>query len=348
MRISFNSITRYMPQNPRSVLAFVFITLLVFTTGCIEEEEEGNGNITDRPNISLPLRGVSLSPRSNDPQDFTGFFEKAIQTGEIVSWVGDWAELNQEDGGGPRVVACLASTYGYTPLVIAQFFIQSTGQLPRPLTPETKQMYLEGASNFASEFRPAYLGLGVEINVLYEKSPEQFDEFVEFFGEVYHAIKSISPETKVFTVFQLERMKGLHGGLFGGANDPSNSQWDLLDQFENSDLIAFTTYPGLIHKSPDLIPADYYREIISHTDKPIAFTEIGWHSEDGPLGWESSEEEQAEFVETFLDLSGDLNSGFLIWSFLYDPVAIEPFRSMGLCDREDGRERPAWNAWKSS
>jgi len=29
-------------------------------------------------------------------------------------------------------------------------------------------------------------------------------------------VKSVSPQTKVFTIFQLEQMKGLNGGLFGG------------------------------------------------------------------------------------------------------------------------------------
>ena len=33
-----------------------------------------------------------------------------------------------------------------------------------------------------------------------------------------------------------------------------------------------------------------------------------------------------------------------IWSFLYDPDFIEPFRSMGL-RRVDGTARPAWDAW---
>jgi hypothetical protein len=337
-----------MPTKPHIALAIFITCIFLFVSGCIDEGGEEDENKTDLPNVSRVIKGVSLSPRSNDPSDFTGFFEKAVLAGDMVSWVGDWAELGQVDGGGPRVIAGLSSTYSYIPLVIAQFFTQSTGQLARPLTSETRRRYLESASAFADEYRPDYLGFGVEINVLYEKSPAQFDEFVGFYSEVYDAVKSASPGTRVFTVFQLERMKGLHGGLFGGVNNRSNSQWHLLDLFPSSDLIVFTTYPGLIFKSPDQIPTDYYREIESHTDKQVAFTEIGWHSEESPEGWESSEEEQAEFIDIFLDMSSDLDPEFLVWSFLYDPVTIEPFRSMGLCDREDGRERQAWDAWISS
>jgi hypothetical protein len=330
-----------------AALTITLLCIVVLAGGCIEEGENGNEGNGDRPNLSYPLKGVSLSPRSDDPEDFTGFFEKAARAGDMVSWVGDWAEMGLRDGGGPRVISGLTSSYNYIPLVIVQFFTQSTGQLVRPLSAENKQTYLENTVDFVGEFEPEYLGLGVEVNVLYEKSPAQFREFVAFYAEVYDAVKERSPATEVFTVFQLERMKGLHGGLFGGTNDPSKSQWHLIDLFE-TDIVAFTTYPGLIHRSPDLIPDYYYKVIASHTDKHVAFTEIGWHSEQSPLGWESSDEEQAEFVRTFFELTGDLNAEFLVWSFLYDPDTIEPFRSMGLCDREDGRERPAWEVWVSS
>jgi hypothetical protein len=63
--------------------------------------------------------------------------------------------------------------------------------------------------------------------------PEGYDEFVELFAEVYGAVKEASPETSVFTVFQLERMKGLWGGLFGEGfsgrpttqTSPSGASW---------------------------------------------------------------------------------------------------------------------------
>ena len=139
-------------------------------------------------------------------------------------------------------------------------------------------------------------------------------------------------------------MKGLDGGLFGGANNASDNEWFLLDQFTNSDLIAFTTYPGLIYTSPDQLPADYYYEIQLHTTKPIAFTEIGWHSAATPTGWESSENEQADFVTKFFALTSDVHPKMTIWSFLYDQNTVVPFNSMGLW-RTDGTAKQAWNFW---
>ena len=292
------------------------------------------------------VKGVSLSPRSFQQQDFTDYFAKAKQAGSIVSWAGDWNELSGQ-GDGPKVVTELSSTYSYIPLVEAQFFIQSDGKLVRPLNDSVKKAYKESAAAFAGKYKPKYLAFGIEVNILYEKSPDDFESFVNLYDEVYDAVKVTSPETEVFTIFQLEKMKGMGGGLFGGTNDPSSAQWQLLDRFPRSDIIAFTTYPDLIYKTPGEIPEDYYTEISTHTSKPIAFTEIGWHSAASPQGWESSESKQADFVGVFFNRTSSLSPEFDVWSFLYDQNTVEPFNSMGFY-QADGTPKKAWEVWQEN
>ena len=216
----------------------------------------------------------------------------------------------------------------------------------RPLTEENIESYKESAANFAQKYRPKYLGLGIEVNVLSEKSPPDFDKFVSLFNESYDAIKTVSPNTKIFTVFQLEKMKGLSGGLFGGVNDETKNEWPLLEKFQKSDIIAFTTYPSLIYKDPAEIPADYYLEIKNHTQKPIAFTEVGWPSGADILGWESSEEEQASFIQRFFELTKDLKPELAIWAFMYDQNTIEPFKTMGLINSK-GTAKSAFEKLKN-
>ena len=321
----------------KKMLLIGILAIIILISSCSRQDQAS-------PNKEAQtLKGVSLSPKSFASEDFTNFFEKAKQSGSIVSWAGDWNELSNVQNGGPAVVAGLASKYKYTPLIIAQFFTQSSGQLIRPLDDATKQKYKASAVSFAEKYKPEYLGLGIEVNMLYEKSPDEFEVFVDFYNEVYDAVKAASPKTKVFTIFQLERMKGLNGGLFGGVNDPKKQQWSLLEKFR-SDIIAFTTYPGLVYKNPSEIPQDYYTEIKSHATKPIAFTEIGWHSDAGPKGWESSEKEQSEFIERFFSLTKGMNIRLAVWSFMYDQDTIEPFKSMGLIYK-DGMEKLAWEKW---
>jgi hypothetical protein len=328
------------------LVLFSIATLFVMVTvsGC--EKKVPSTNVPPQP-AEAPagiLKGVSLSPRSFQSADFTDFLEKAKQTGQVVSWAGDWNELDITKQGGPIVVTELAANYGYIPVIEAQFFNQSTGELLKTLDENTRERYKSYAVAFANKYKPEYLGFGIEVNVLYEKAPSAYEQFVRFYAEIYDAVKAASPKTKVFTVFQLEKMKGLSGGLFGGINDPNKSEWNLLNDYPKSDIIVFTTYPGLIYKSPADIPADYYAEIKSHTDKPIAFTEIGWHSSSSPTGWESSDAEQAEFIVKFFNLTAGLEAEIDIWSFMYDQNTIEPFNSMGL-RRADGSARPAWDEW---
>ena len=66
-----------------------------------------------RPPVGT-LRGVSLSPRSFEAADLTGFFEKAKQAGQVVSWAGHWNELGGAGDGGPsgsRPSSVVATSY---------------------------------------------------------------------------------------------------------------------------------------------------------------------------------------------------------------------------------------------
>lgn len=342
----------------RPFLLFFLLFLLLFSlTACnknneqpVEKQIQQETNQQNAQNIKQQiieqtgaLKGVALTPKSFQSKDFTDFLEKSKQF-KIISWAGDWSELSSEKSA-PYVIAELSKQYDYIPLIEPQFFTQSTGKLVRPLDEETKQLYKTSTLNFIKKYKPKYMGIGIEVNILYEKSPEDFNAFIGLYNEIHKEIKQISPDTKVFTIFQLEKMKGLNGGLFGGKNNESNSEWSLLEKF-NSDLMVFTTYPSLIYKTPAEIPADYYKEIKSKTTKPIAFTEIGWPSDSKVQGWESTEQEQIEFTKTFSKLTKNINIEFEIWSFMYDQNTIEPFNTMGLFS-QDNKEKLSWNEWIS-
>lgn len=295
------------------------------------------------PTSSRPpqsLRGVSLSPKSTSAIDFASFVNLAAASVDVVSWAGDWMELTEPESGGPVLIATLGKEYHFLPLPELGF--QNNGTLIHPLDAGNQQLFLSNVTAYAKMWQPAYLGIGIEMNTLYEKDPTDFNTFVSLFNEAVPAIKAVSPKTKIFTCFQLEKMKGYT--LWKNAPpDPAKAEWDLISRF-HADLIAFTTYPDLIFKNPSEIPADYYSSIAEHVNKPIIFTEIGWHAAASPAGWESSDAEQAAFVSRFLDLVKPLESPILIWSFMYDPKAIEPFNSMGLYS-SNGTARPAAAIW---
>jgi hypothetical protein len=312
-----------------------FLMIILLSGSCNQVVEEG-GRKPQQTSERL-LRGVSLSPRSFEGSDFSEFMERVRDSQDVLMWAGDWIELSKD--GAPFTVSDLAGQYGYIPIIEVGHYNQGSGELSRPFDDKNRQIYLQSALDFVVKYQPAYFGMGVEINVLAQKNPGAFEEFVPFYNEVYDAIKAVSPGTKVFTVYQLEKIKGLTMWEL----DESAPDWEMIDLFD-ADIVAFTTYPGLFYRDVSDIPDDHYTEIKNHTSKPIAFTEIGWHSVASPAGWESSEAEQAEFIYKFFDLTRDLDLEVAVWSFMYDLEVFQPFDSMGLIDR-DGNEKAGWEAW---
>lgn len=331
----------------------VFGLLLIALFGCTQEEAAPEQPMQTHPvetseteqeaELNYPIKGVAISPRTFTEDDFLYFYEEeAKEVGEMVIWVGDWQELVDE--GAPLDIYQLDEQFGYVPLIEVTYYDQGEGKLRRPFTEEKKREYKESTIDFAEEYLPPYFGMGVETNMMWYKSPEDYDEFVDFYNEMYDEIKKVSPDTKVFTVFQLERMKGCIFWVDDPCNE-SDAQWHLIGDFK-SDVVAFTTYPNIFYKDPSEIPEDHYTEILEHTSKPVIFTEMGWHVEEYPPGWEGSEDKQKRFVERFFELSEDVEPEIIIWSFLYDNEDIEPrpFDTMGL-KREDRSKRPAFNEW---
>ena len=303
------------------------------------------GTTTSSSSSEMPQspKGVTFSPATYDGAGIADFLSKAPQTGQILEWAGDWMELGGD--GAPATISGLASQQGMKMMVVVQFFQQSTGELLRPLNSTNELEYLALTKDFVQQHKPSYLGVGIEVDILYQKNRTSFQEFVSLYNQVYDEVKSVSPETLVFTIFQYEKMNGLDGGLYGGINDANNTEWQLLSLFR-TDVAAFTTYPGLIYHDPSDIPGDYYGRVALHVNESVGFTEIGWHTGNVSGGWGSSQEEQAAFVSRFFALTKGLNRAFVVWSFLYDQAAVVPFNTMGLF-YVNGTAKLAWQTWLS-
>jgi hypothetical protein len=145
--------------------------------------------------------------------------------------------------------------------------------------------------------------------------------------------------------FQLESLSGRRDGIFGeGIVEP---RWELIDRFPDADIIAFTTYPGLIFHDPSEIPDDYHTRLLDIVDRPIAFIEMGWHSAAlGAAEWDSTPAEQAEAVAIMMERMAPVNAEPVIWSFLWDPPAIAPYDTMGLFDGDPtSAALDAWDAF---
>lgn len=294
-------------------------------------KNKSQSSITNQDNNQqdTEIKGVSFSPKSLEAADVASFFQKSSQTGKAITG-GDEIEKLSQQSSLPNLLAKQASTYHYVPVILIGL-----------KNIQDAETYKQQLVDFVKSNNIKYLGLGVEANRY-----SDIKQYESSYTILYNAVKSSSPETQIFPVFQYEEMKGLQGGLYGKTNDPSKAEWPLLSEIP-SDMIGFTTYPGLIYKDPSEIPSDYYSEISQHTTKPIVFTEIGWFRNPEITGWESSEDEQAQFIKRYFELTKDLDVRLDIWSFLYDPQTSTLFKTMGLLSK-DQDSSAALDAWASS
>lgn len=286
------------------------------------------------------LYGISWSPKSSNVTDLTDFFREVGQVGKSLSWAGPYADLTKKAGNPAKTVLEQSAKYSYTPVII-------TGPAEGEVFDSTfRQDFRAAILDFVEQNEVPYLGIGNEIDKIYLESPQRFATFLELAESLASEVRTISPETKVFTIFQLERVKGLQGGLFGSKNDPKNNLWGIVNAADGFDLIAFTTYPCLIYQTPTDLPEEYYSEIVLHTTRPVIFSEIGWFREGPVKGWESDEAEQAEFITRFNTLTTSLAPKIVLWPFLYDQQIPAPFERMGLLGTDQSTSA-GFEAWKA-
>lgn len=291
------------------------------------------------------------------PEDWLDLYEGLSETGELLGVNTSWTDSPETEGEIPAVVDTafeLAEVYGFSPVVALGTFRQGRGGGVEPTISwtdaEQVARFRNAVLSIAGQYHPPYLALGVEINRYYEHDPAGFDAFLETYRVLYDEIKNASPSTLVFTIFQLETLRG--AGYLTGTSEGRQPHWQLLERFEpHLDLAVFTTYPFFDYGSPGDIPDDYYAVIADHTDRPIAFSEIGWPS--APLSnapdseFGGSETEQSDFVNRFFELTRSLDLHFALWSFPNDisTGVVAAFETVSL-RHSDGTPKPAMHQWR--
>lgn len=313
--------------------SFLLVWLLLVSSilsGCLGADEDAED----------PIHGVIVMPDGLE-QHPDRWADTGRSAGGTVAWAGPLDRL-LDPATGAAVVARHNTDQGLQTVVLTHPWDLHTRDFSGWGEAEAARHRADLIA-FVGEHEVTHLGLGHELDLLADDDPAVFDRFATWWQETYHAIKETAPLTKVFPVFQYERMIGLKGGLYGGANgDPEG--WALLEAFPERDMTGFTTYPGAIFRQPDHIPRDHYEALGRQDTGPVAFAAVGWHSGDQPRSLASDPTRQAAFVDWF---AGDAPDATLrLWARLHDdPDATPPYATMGLVDAE-GTPRPALARWR--
>lgn len=213
--------------------------------------------------------------------------------------------------------------------------------------PNVREAFVAYAAYVAKNYQPAYMALGVEVNMTYERAPEQFDAYLSAYAEAYDVVKGNSPKTKVFPTFQLEDLEG----SFGDVHPP---RWELLQKFQGRmDLLAISTYPflGEAKSAADIRP-DYYSQLKDHWPGEIIISETGYAS--APVEGRvtvGTEADQQAYLDRLLNESNTLGFSLVVWFAALDPSfassgATSVFKDIGL-RKSDGSNKLAWTTWEA-
>lgn len=341
------------------------------TSGNGTKAPSGPGPAINRPTPSGEPRTVRLGFSTLPPQQtsdaYIGAFATAAQYADVVliQRTPPWEDflpggsVSQQTSDNTRVETQLLDQYSNlkryyaidpTDGVVQRSRIANLPQSVDPqagfLDPGIREAFLAYTTYVAKNYHPDYLALGVEINMLYERAPKQFDAFVSLYKEAYDVAKAASPKTKIFPTFQLEDLEG----TFGTIHPP---HWEVLDPFRGKmDALAISTYPFLaqLRSAADIRP-DYYSQLKDHWDGEILISETGYASApvDGQVNVGTEEDQQAYLVH-LLEEAEKNHFSMVVWFAALDPAfaqtgAASVFKDIGL-RKSDGSNKLAWTTWE--
>ncbi|GMU41139.1 MAG: hypothetical protein AMXMBFR23_20050 [Chloroflexota bacterium] len=344
----------HLARVPALALALLLVACEAEPSRGTAADAEPSPTVTPAPDgPDGPAYGIAglVPPHHPAPQeaDYLAFFEALEGLG---GWVGTYVAWTPEEGvpEAVRTQPEVGRRYGYRTLPIVGFHRDVAGGVALTVDfadPAQVDAYTDALVDLVQTLQPPFLGVGNEVNRIWEDDPAGYEAWVRALPGITDAVRAASPDTRVFVTFQYEFLRGA-GAISGEAREP---QWALLDGVRDAlDLIAFTTYPYFDFGTPDAIPADYYAEAAARAGTPVAFTEVGWPSAPlavataSPLG--GTPEEQAAFIERLSLLLDGVEPAFVMWVWAYDSPATGPlFESLGL-STNDGTPKPALDAWR--
>ena len=311
------------------------------------------------------MMGVSTLPRALNAAAYADTFRLASENGEMVliQRTPPWADFVPGADISEETAKTTASERDAVASKKLHLFFAidptdgSTGRdrlanLPGSLAGKNfgdsavRSAFISYAEYVALNYKPAYIALGVEMNLYLQKNKDDAASFESLYRETYDRVKQASPATQVTVTFQYEDLLGQLP-----TQDQHYAEWPLIQQFDSKlDVLAISSYPSFVFSRASDIPDTYYSRLRGFTSKPIVLAQTGYASAAGAEGINNgTEDEQAAFVRRALTEAQNLQMPFLIWFAGWDPSYAKDtpfgvFQHIGLL-RDDNSEKPAWAPW---
>lgn len=143
--------------------------------------------------------------------------------------------------------------------------------------PEVRTAFKNYALWVVRNFQPHYLGLASEINTYMDAHPDDAQNFISLYNEIYGLVKAEAPDTQIFVTFQWDDLNNMFAQPEEGDAQRLSPKWEQIEAFEpNLDVWAISSYPYFVFPAGADIPSDYYAPLLSRTSKPVALAEGGF------------------------------------------------------------------------
>ncbi len=223
-------------------------------------------------------------------------------------------------------------------------------QLGRSIAePEVQQVYRDYVLTFVEKFRPDYIGLAAETNLIRKAAaPAVYTAVVQAANAAAADLAANSVTEPVLISVQVETA----WGVLGSSGPYVGIETDFQD-FPFIDVLGLSSYPYFSFSQPEDIPEDYYSRLLNGRSIPAAVCEGGWNSV-GFAGMTSSPEKQERYITRHADLLDRIAAVAAIQTLFADidldslppplPENLPFFTSIGLTEM-DFNAKPALTAW---
>ncbi|RLT43332.1 MAG: hypothetical protein DWI58_04295 [Chloroflexi bacterium] len=362
---------RFTPHAARVLLAVTLIGLALLSSACRVQQVGGSSFARRAPTGEGDPRayrlGFSDTPWARTELATRQTYDLAANYGEVimVQRPPNWADFvpgaHPSDGTRDQLLAVrdAAKSRGLiVAMVIDPFDPLSRDRLQQLPTSyagkdltnaDLRQAFVQESVFIAKNLRPAYLGLGNEVNSTFERNPGTYLAFVTAYKEAYDAVKAVSPDTQVFVSFQYEELLGVIPDL-----PPHPPRWQLLKDYAGKmDLFGITSFPSFAYNVARKVPPTYYTSIKEQTTLPIAFVSTGYASGPGRDNLNSSTPaEQRRYLQRLFEDADVLGSPLVVWfaerdlSFATAPP-YDLLASLGLRNIGD-KPKESWPLWEAA
>ncbi|MDC3962567.1 hypothetical protein KEG38_52605 [Polyangium jinanense] len=224
--------------------------------------------------------------------------------------------------------------------------------------PEVKAAYLSFCETAIANYKPDFMGIGIEVNLLKKNAPARWAAYVELQKSTYEALKISHPDLPVFvTLTGVDLLEG-----WTDANHEGQMA-ALADILPYTDILAISLYPYMSKYLADSLPPTVFADLAALAPgKPIAIAESGYTAQVTTLAmagitFHGSPEKQDNFVNLLVNEAQTLKMPFVVNFVVQDYDALwqkagggdllTVWRDTGFFD-ENGAARPAMTTWRNA